>query len=128
MNFTALIVDDDELCLFMHKTILEMERFHDAPVVLNSGEKALNFINQSAGINPIILFLDINMPVMNGWDLLDTIEKEGIDKEVYVVIVTSSVDVKDREKAFSYRRVIDFVEKPFDIGVLERLKVLLPVF
>lgn len=128
MNFTALIVDDDELCLFMHKTILEMEKFHDAPIVLNSAEKALYFINESDGINPIVLFLDINMPVMNGWDLLDTIENKGIDKEVYVVIVTSSVDVKDKEKAFSYSRVVDFVEKPFDTTVLERLKGLLPVF
>jgi CheY-like chemotaxis protein len=112
----------------MHKTILQMEKFHDAPVVFNSAEKALYFINESANINPIILFLDINMPVMNGWDLLDMMEKERSDKEVYVVIVTSSVDVKDREKAFSYSRVVDFVEKPFDTDVLERLKGILPVF
>lgn len=63
------------------------------------------------------------MPVMNGWDLLDVIHQENFEKEVHVVMVTSSVDASDKEKAFSYSKVIDFVEKPLDEQALQRLKL-----
>lgn len=124
MNFTVAVVDDDNIILFMHKKILQKAKFQESPHIFNSAKKALDFfdtIHDSA--KPILLFLDINMPVMDGWDLLDVIHQENFEKEVHVVMVTSSVDASDKEKAFSYSKVIDFVEKPLDEDVLKGLKL-----
>lgn len=124
MNFTVAVVDDDNIILFLHKKILQKEKFQESPHVFNSAKKALDFFDKIPdSAKPILLFLDINMPVMNGWDLLDVIHQENFEKEVHVVMVTSSVDASDKEKAFSYSKVIDFVEKPLDEQALQRLKL-----
>lgn len=124
MNFTVVVVDDDNIILFLHKKILQKEKFQESPHVFNSAKKALDFFDKIPdSAKPILLFLDINMPVMNGWDLLDVIHQENFEKEVHVVMVTSSVDASDKEKAFSYSKVIDFVEKPLDEQALQRLKL-----
>lgn len=124
MNFTVVVVDDDNIILFLHKKILQKEKFQESPHVFNSAKKALDFFDKIPdSAKPILLFLDINMPVMNGWDLLDVIHQENFEKEVHVVMVTSSVDASDKEKAFSYSKVIDFVEKPLDEQALQKLKL-----
>jgi CheY-like chemotaxis protein len=127
MEFTAMIVDDDEMCLLLHGHFIETTNFHHAPQAFNTAQKALDFLESiSYKSMPVLLFLDINMPVMNGWDLLNMLDKESFKKEVYVVIVSSSVDAADKEKAFSFSRVIDFVEKPFTENTIEKLKPKLP--
>nr|WP_314898140.1 response regulator [uncultured Flavobacterium sp.] len=124
MNFTVAVVDDDNIILFLHKKILQKEKLEESPHTFNSAKKALDFFDTLPDdAKPILLFLDINMPVMNGWDLLEVIHQDGFEKEVHVVMVTSSVDASDKEKAFSYSKVIDFVEKPLDEQVLQRLKL-----
>ena len=127
MDFIAAIADDDEVCLMLHKHFIETSNFHGAPQAFDSAQKALDFLESLPdGSVPVLLFLDINMPVMNGWELLDLLAKEDFKKEVYVVIVSSSVDAADKEKALSYSRVIDFVEKPFDENTIGKLKPKLP--
>ncbi|MFV8326078.1 response regulator [Flavobacterium sp. ZS1P14] len=124
MDFTIAVVDDDTIILFLHKKIIQKEKLEEAPHTFNSAKKALDFFDTLPDdAKPILLFLDINMPVMNGWDLLEVIHQDGFKKEIHVVMVTSSVDASDKEKAFSYSKVIDFVEKPLDDQVLQRLKL-----
>jgi CheY-like chemotaxis protein len=127
MNFSVVIIDDDEIYLLLHKKIIEISKFHDTPLSFNSAQKGLDFmINHPDKTKPILLFLDINMPEMNGWDLLEIIHQDTFFKEVYVIMVTSSVDEEDKAKAYSYPKVIEYVEKPFDDAVLQKLKFTLP--
>lgn len=122
-----MIVDDDVVCLFLHKAIIELATFHASPQTFDSAEKALEFIDAyKEEAKPVILFLDINMPNMNGWDLLDCIHSDGFDKLVYVVMVSSSVDDDDKKRAFSFSKVIDFIEKPLGEKALRDLKLALP--
>ena len=124
MNLIVAVVDDDNVILFLHKKILQKAKFDESLYTFNSAKKALDFFDKLPdNAEPILLFLDINMPVMNGWDLLEVIHQVGFEKEVHVVMVTSSVDASDKEKAFSYSKVIDFVEKPLDELALQRLKL-----
>jgi CheY-like chemotaxis protein len=124
MNLTIAVVDDDNIILFLHKKILQKAKFEASPHTFNSAKKALDFFDKIPdSATPILLFLDINMPIMNGWDLLEVIHQDSFEKEVHVVMVTSSVDASDKEKAFSYSKVIDFVEKPLDEDVLKGLKL-----
>lgn|ERR1017187_5308022 len=127
MDFTVAIVDDDEICLMVHKKILEMTKFHSNPQTFNSAKKALDFFaTLSDKAKPVLLILDINMPEMNGWDLLNIIHQDDFKQEICVVMVSSSINVSDKEKAFSFSKVIDFVEKPFALNVLEKIRSMLP--
>jgi two-component SAPR family response regulator len=127
MDFTVAIVDDDEICLIVHKRIIEITKFHNEARTFNSAKKALDFFATLVDTSkPVLLFLDINMPDMNGWDLLNIIHQEDFKQEIYVVMVSSSVNASDKDKAFSFTKVIDFVEKPFALTVPERLKSKLP--
>ena len=127
MDFTVAIVDDDEILLMVHKKILQITNFHSNPQTFNSAKKALDFFaSLSDKTKPVLLLLDINMPEMNGWDLLNIIHQEDFKQEIYVVMVSSSVNMSDKEKAFSFSKVIDVVEKPFNLTVPEKIKLLLP--
>ena len=122
-----MLVDDDEMCLLLHKHLIKSTNFHKAPESFNGAQKALDFLVSLPDNDvPLVLFLDINMPVMNGWDLLHALQKDCFNKTVYVVIVSSSIDAADKKKAFSFSKVIDFVEKPFDEIAIEKLKSKLP--
>jgi CheY-like chemotaxis protein len=124
-----MIVDDDEICLMLHKQVLLNSEFHESPVTYNSAEKALAFLNRlSEPQQPVLIFLDINMPDMNGWEFLDILHQEDFGGEQYVVMVSSSVDIRDKEKAASYDKVIGFIEKPFTNGPLSALRLKLPGF
>lgn len=123
MNLRVVLVDDDDIILFLHKKILKKAKFEELPHTFNSAKKALDFFaDYDDNNNPILLFLDINMPVMNGWNLLEIIHQDNFKKEIYVVMVTSSVDPLDKIKAYSFSKVIDFVEKPLGNDVLQKLK------
>ena len=124
MSYNVVVVDDDEIILFLHSKIIQAVGLHKSPKTFNSAMKALDFFEcLPDDTAPILLFLDINMPVMNGWGLLDIIHNEDFDKKIEVVMVTSSVDQGDKDKAASYSKIIDFVEKPFSKANLEELKL-----
>ncbi|TKB95984.1 response regulator [Pedobacter cryophilus] len=127
MNIEVAIIDDDPIILFLHKRILKTTGFHQHPQAFDKAQKALDFFNSLQGPqNTVVAFLDINMPGMNGWDLLDIIHKQDFEFPIYVVMVTSSVDTEDKIKAKTYSKVIHFTEKPLSAEDIEVLKQKLP--
>lgn len=122
MSYNVVVVDDDEIILFLHSKIIQAVGLHKSPKTFNSAIKAIDFFESlSDDSGPILLFLDINMPVMDGWGLLDIIHQENFDKKIEVIMVTSSVDQRDKDKAASYCKIIDFAEKPFSKAHLEQV-------
>ncbi len=73
----------------------------------NSPHHALNEVNH---LNPDILFLDLNMPEINGWAFLEQIQDSGVKFPIY--ILSSSIDIADIKKASKYNLVSDFISKP----------------
>lgn len=73
---------------------------------------------------PELIFLDLNMPVMNGWDFLEDYERKYADRlpQTKIVILSTSVDPRDFMKAQQYKTVIDFINKPLSIDLVEELK------
>jgi len=124
MSYQVVIVDDDEIILFLHSKIIQGIGLDLSPKTFNSALKALEFFeNLSIDDEPILLFLDINMPVMDGWGLLDIIHQEDFDNKIEIVMVTSSVHQADKDKATFYSKIIHFVEKPFSKANLLALKL-----
>jgi CheY-like chemotaxis protein len=113
----VLLVDDDRVYRFAAvKTIASTELASEI-IECNDGQEALNFIKQHIAhphILPDIMFLDINMPVMNGWDFLKafTFLIPEISKTIPIYIVTSSIDKSDIEHSKEFNAVTDYVVKP----------------
>jgi CheY-like chemotaxis protein len=105
-----LLVDDDQALNYLSRaTLSELNAAADITEV-SDGMEALDFVvNNSC---PDIIFLDIKMPVMDGFDFLDALTASNICRNVKVVILTSSIRPDDRQKAFTYKYVIDYFEKP----------------
>ncbi len=120
-------IDDDgfnnSLCkLIIRRTlsITDVESFTNA-------EKALEYIVTSFKTNgiqqPTIVFLDINMPIMNGWEFLEYFDKldTAIKKNIIVCILSSSVDSRDRKRAEANPNVYKYLVKPFSSEMLTDL-------
>lgn len=122
-KFSVVIVDDDPGIRFLHEITLEESGFSQDVIKLKNAEEALEFFSaETKNSNFYILFLDINLKDMNGWDLLNELEKLKIEKRIYVVMVTSSLDDADYEKSKTKSLIIDFVEKPLSTEICEQLK------
>jgi CheY-like chemotaxis protein len=105
---TIVLIDDDPISTFVtekliSKNVKEPCQFYK----YLSAKTALEVINQ---INPHFLFLDLNMPEMNGWDFLDHFRPENHEAQIY--ILSSSVDERDINKASQYDLVKDYLSKP----------------
>ncbi|MDP5230495.1 MAG: response regulator [Cellulophaga sp.] len=103
---SIFIVDDDSITVFGIKKLLSSVVICDNIVSFPNGKDAIDaikvLINTPAKL-PEVIFLDINMPILDGWGFLDEFVLLPIHKIITVNIVTSSINVLDREKAMTYR-------------------------
>lgn len=112
-----MLVDDDESTNFLNKMVLEDFDCAEAIEVAESGQDALNYLQKAAGTNtqrPELIFLDINMPAMNGWEFLERYAHLNKQQKANVIIVmlTTSSNPDDRAKAESVVDVSGFETKP----------------
>jgi response regulator of citrate/malate metabolism len=123
MDFDVLIVDDDKMVLFIQDKMIQMSGFSKSPYKYEEASQALEYFKNSEGKpNEVVVFLDINMPYVSGWEFLEELKKQNIQQKVHVVMVTSSIDLKDKETAFEYENVVDYMIKPVTIENLQKLK------
>ncbi len=113
MNCILLIDDDKEDNFFHQMVINEMNITERIEVALN-GVEALNFLKKENQIPPELIFLDINMPKMNGWEFLDAYNKLNAEHKAKVVVVmlTTSINPSDKKRAEQFPDIIGFNCKP----------------
>ena len=112
MNLKVLIVDDDEVVVFIQKKLMANNEVSDDPLVFKRARPALDFIASEDNDKEFLIMLDINMPGMNGWEFLDELNKKADKDRYHVIMVTSSVEQRDKDRAASYSMVREFMEKP----------------
>lgn len=123
MKLKVLIVDDDEIFLLVHRTLVQQAGLASDPVTLLNGQQVLDYLDENAGQEyDYLILLDINMPEINAWQLLDRINQRQYPHRLHVVIVTSSINPSDKHKAEEYKQVIDYVSKPLTNHKLTSLK------
>ena len=126
-----LCVDDDPITLMLYKMVITKAGFSKQIDTACNGEDALNYFqrlqqSQSTEI-PQLIFLDLNMPVMGGWEFLDLFSalEDQYSKSIKVIVLSSTIDPQDIEKAKSYSNVIGFRSKPISKEMLDELIPLL---
>lgn len=126
--FEVLIVDDDKIVALLHKNSLKSSLLATSPVMCENGKEALDhlFKNDAPNRNFLVL-LDLNMPVLDGWEFLKKLKKHTLQAKVHVIVVTSSLNTKDRIKAGSYERVIHFCRKPLSVECIQNIRELQPL-
>lgn len=118
-----ILIDDDPIINLVHKRIILKVEDAAAIEVFMSGIKALEYFKTSDAV-PQMVFLDINMPEMNGFQFLDELLKsKNIKKDgLSIYIVTSSLSHKDREEAKRYPILKGYLSKPLNVETLVNLK------
>ncbi|WP_103069264.1 response regulator [Aquimarina sediminis] len=122
------IIDDDNIYISLLSKIIELKKLSDSILVFNNGKEALDFFidsipKQNTIDIPQIIFLDINMPVMDGWKFLEEFSKikNGIFEKITLYVVSSSIDSRDIERAKSIDIVTDYLTKPITLKDFERV-------
>ena len=116
---SVCIIDDDLIYQFLIKEEIEYTNMVSKIMFFNNGERALRFIENNLNKNemdilPDIIFLDINMPVMDGWEFLEAYKKikPKVEKKIVIYMVSSSTDIRDLDRAKSISEVSDYIIKP----------------
>jgi CheY-like chemotaxis protein len=125
IHFDAIfLVDDDPINNLINKRLLAKVGIGGRIEEFLSGEKALEKIGELNPDESLLIFLDINMPVLNGWEFLDKYLQIYSVRKDKIVILSSSIDFQDRQRANDYSIVSGFLEKPLTIdkinGQMER--------
>ena len=124
----VMLVDDNDTDNFISKRIVEITKFAKRVEVKNSGKSALDYLteNENNPENlPNIIFLDINMPVVDGFVFLYEFEKfkELVHTKCKVIILSSSDNKRDIDRIVNNNYVIKFITKPLTEMALDEIKL-----
>ncbi len=121
----ACLVDDDPIVVFGLKKMMKLVEFCENFLVYSNGREALNALVSIFKSNeevPELILLDLNMPVMDGWEFLEEFTKHEPPKEITIYILTSSIDPRDKERALQFSSVSNYVVKPVTLDQLEKIR------
>jgi CheY-like chemotaxis protein len=116
-----LLIDDDKPTNFLHKKVIERTGIEVDIQALTSAKEALDFLTCSGKYvgteqvkRPGIIFLDINMPGMNGWEFMEVYHSlnENQKAKIVVVMLTTSLNADDHERALQDKDIATFIHKP----------------
>jgi CheY-like chemotaxis protein len=116
----VLLIDDNEVNNMLHERLLEMSEFGESIVVYQAAPDGLEYLTSIANDDskiPEIIFLDIRMPIMDGFGFLDAFNNlpDSIKLKSKVVMLSSTLDPEDNERAATYPVVIKMLMKPLNI-------------
>lgn len=118
---SILLIDDDPVSNLVTKMMLTyVDAAHELTVVLN-GKEALDYLQKNRRSLPELILLDINMPVMSGFDFLDQWERRGLTGSSKICMFTTSTLFEDKDRARYYSDVIAYVEKPLSESRAQKL-------
>jgi len=117
---TIWVVDDDAIYqTIINKLIQKSEAFSAHSSFTNGKEAIITLKKMLGNVNslPDIILLDINMPVMDGWEFMEEIKmiKSKIDKHIIIYIVSSSIALEDKNKSKTFTDIVGYISKPVTI-------------
>jgi CheY-like chemotaxis protein len=124
---SILLVDDDEINNFISIKLIKKALDNTSISACLNGRFAIDELaeiqKQDPSLLPDFILLDINMPIMNGWEFLDEYKRLNIDPlgKSKIYIISSSVFSNDINKARSYPLVQNFISKPLSVDKIKEM-------
>jgi len=118
---SIVLIDDDPINNLINKRLINKLNICSKVDEFLEAEKALVSIKSACQDEKLLILLDINMPVMNGWDFLNQYLSNCQSREDKIVMLSSSIDFQDRQKAEEYDCVTGFIEKPLTADKLKKI-------
>ena len=117
-----ILIDDDPTTNYLNKLVVERSNLVDKLFVFDSAVEALEFFQANEqDIDGSLILLDINMPIMNGWEFLDNYGESSNKHKNKIVLLTSSIDPNDKTKAEANPHVVDYKSKPLSNKLLNEI-------
>lgn len=118
------LIDDDDIFIFVLRKLLQKTGRFDQVTDVRNGHDAIEWLvgqYEADGNLPEMIFLDLNMPILDGWQFLDEVEKLPFKDQLRIHIISSSIDPKEIEKSKEYVTVKSFVSKPVTVEWLNKI-------
>ena len=112
---SVLLVDDDKINNFINERLIKKLSFADNITVVTNGQEALDFINlkiKAQSALPELILLDINMPVMDGFEFIEQYRNIGEKGRTNIIVLTTSTNDKDLHRVSEAKEVSGFINKP----------------
>lgn len=123
-TINLLVIDDDDINIFIISKIVEKTGYAVEICAKHNGQLAIDYIKDLVANNqplPQLTFIDINMPILNGWEFIEAYEAMQLNAKNDMYMLSSSVYENDIEKAKGYQSVKGFISKPLSIDRLKEL-------
>jgi CheY-like chemotaxis protein len=118
------VIDDDAIYQIIVNKIIQRSEMFSTITSFKNGKEAIdvlqeivhNTADESVSL-PDIILLDINMPIMDGWEFMEemTLLKPAIKKQIIVYVVSSSIAIEDKNKSKTYPDILEYLSKPLNI-------------
>ena len=130
---SLFIIDDDPISIKICEFVISNTAFAESVLSFTNGKNAIDYfseyfekvkLNEVVPDAPDLILLDLNMPVMDGWGFMENFMRKYANRLVNtsIAILSSSVNPKDFMKSQQYDVIIDFINKPFTIDLVNELK------
>lgn len=128
---SVMLIDDNDIDNFINEKMIKANAFASNVYVHTSSKSALEFLKNieilkayPSELLPSYIFLDINMPIMDGFYFLEQFEKfsEEFRSSVKIAMLTTSSNESDMERVKPFKNVVAFINKPLVIKSLDSLK------
>lgn len=121
----VLLIDDDDVTNFLNRRVIECAEVAEHIEVKLNGKEALDYLSRiyetekTPSADPLLILLDINMPIMDGWEFLTAYHKEKTHQNVNIVMLSTSNNPDDQKRAETFSSIRDFKSKPLTLEVIE---------
>ncbi|AWA30047.1 response regulator [Flavobacterium magnum] len=125
MLHKVICIDDDPIALLLSKMVIARANFATNVITLSNGEEAIAYLtdqqHQSGDPEELLILLDLNMPVMDGWEFLEQFNKNLYTnyRNAKIILLSSSIDPNDIRKSRDFGMVLDFLPKPLTKEMLD---------
>ncbi|MBQ4821707.1 response regulator [Aquimarina sp. MMG016] len=116
-----LLIDDSKATNFFNKTIIEKVACVEKVVIAENGKDALDYIEK--GMIPEVIFLDINMPVMNGWEFISNYQKldDKFKKSIIILMLGAELNQEEKKLVESIPEIHGFEEKMLTKNIVQKI-------
>lgn len=119
----VVLIEDDQAMNFYHQRLFVKQNFADEVLSYHTAVEALDGIKNLQQVARLYIFLDLNMPQMNGWQFIEELEKIKFDTntQIKLFVLSSSVNPNDMMKAKQNSVVTDYLSKPLSIETITNI-------